>query len=88
LTEGGLSLSGGQRRRLALARAFLCRPRLLVLDDPLVGLDPRTAQRLGAAVTERLGSTTVLWLTRHRPLAAVRGRVVRLHDGRIDGGLS
>ncbi|MBE1489596.1 ABC transporter ATP-binding protein [Plantactinospora soyae] len=87
LTEAGLSLSGGQRRRLALARAFLCRPRLLVLDDPLVGLDPRTAQQVAAAVTERLGGTTVLWLTRHRPLAAFPGRVVRLQGGRIDGRL-
>ncbi|MBF9130305.1 ABC transporter ATP-binding protein [Plantactinospora sp. S1510] len=86
LTEAGLSLSGGQRRRLALARAFLCRPRLLVLDDPLVGLDPRTAQQVGAAVSERLGDTTVLWLTRHRPPAASPGRVVRLHSGHIDGG--
>jgi ATP-binding cassette subfamily B protein len=87
LAEGGLSLSGGQRRRLALARAFLCRPRLLVLDDPLVGLDPRTAQRVGAAISERLRGTTVLWLTRHQPLAALPGRVVRLHGGHIDGGV-
>jgi lipooligosaccharide transport system ATP-binding protein len=51
-------LSGGMRRRLLIARALLHRPRLLLLDEPTVGLDPQVRQELWALI-DRLRSEGV-----------------------------
>jgi ABC-2 type transport system ATP-binding protein len=79
------TLSGGMKRRLELARSLIHRPRLLILDEPTVGLDEvsfeRTWQRL-AELRAREGTT--LLLTTHRPEEAARcDRLALLDQGRI-----
>jgi lipooligosaccharide transport system ATP-binding protein len=59
-------LSGGMRRRLLIARALLHRPRLLLLDEPTVGLDPQVRQELWALIDAlRSEGTTILMSTHY-----------------------
>jgi ATP-binding cassette, subfamily C, bacterial CydD len=84
LGESGLRLSAGQARRIALARAFLRDPAVLVLDEPTAELDPETEERLLPALRAlRRGRTTLL--IAHR-LTSVRDadRIVVLRDGRVE----
>jgi ATP-binding cassette subfamily B protein len=81
--EQGLSLSRGQRQRLALARAVLGRPRVLVLDDPLSALDVHTESQVEGALRRVLAGTTAL-VVAHRPSTVMLAdRVAVLADGRI-----
>jgi len=83
LGEGGLGLSGGQSRRLALARLLLHDTPLWVLDEPTEALDVATArdvlQRLGQALSGR----SLLVATHLRREAALADRLICLHSGRI-----
>ena len=81
--DGGRPLSAGERRRVALARAFLRDASLVILDEPTADLDPASAELVGEAVGRlRVGRTMLLIV--HRPqLASLADRVVRLEGGRI-----
>ena len=79
------TLSGGQRRRVEIARCLLHRPRLLLLDEPTVGLDVPSRR----AIIERVRAqcrddgVTVLWATHLLDEVAVQDRTVVIHGGRI-----
>jgi len=82
--DGGRPVSAGERRRIALARAFLRDAPLVVLDEPTADLDPAGAQLIGDAV-ERLRPGRTMLLITHRPeLAVCADRVVLLADGRVE----
>jgi ABC-2 type transport system ATP-binding protein len=77
--------SGGERRRLELARALASRPRVLFLDEPTVGLDPRIRHELLDVIARLRGSDTTILLTTHYLDEAERlcDRIAIMHAGRI-----
>jgi ABC-2 type transport system ATP-binding protein len=81
-------LSGGMKQKLGLACALLARPRLLLLDEPSVGVDPASRRELWAIVSAmleegRADGMGVVWATAYLDEAARCGRVLLLHEGTL-----
>ena len=78
-------LSGGQRRRIDIARALLHRPEILILDEPTTGLDPQTRMRIWDVIEKlRVDENLTVFLTTHyMEEAANAGYVISLDKGRI-----
>src|SRR3954454_8433865 len=86
LSRAVASYSGGQRRRLEIARALVSRPRVLFLDEPTVGLDPRIRHELLDTIAGlRAREEMTILLTTHYLDEAQRlcDRVAIMHAGRI-----
>jgi ATP-binding cassette subfamily C protein CydC len=83
LGEGGLGLSGGQLRRLALARLLLRDTPLWLLDEPTEGLDGETARDVMQRLLARSQGRTLVIATHIRREAAIADRIVVLDQGRI-----
>ncbi|WP_299814205.1 thiol reductant ABC exporter subunit CydC [uncultured Roseibium sp.] len=80
LGEGGLGLSGGEQRRLALARAFLTRPQLFILDEMTEGLDKETSRDVLSRFLEFRGSASVLMIAHKRLELEAADRILRLPE--------
>lgn len=78
-------LSGGQRRRIDVARALLHKPKLLILDEPTTGLDPQTRKKLWSFISElrRSEKMTVFLTTHYMEEAAEADYVVIIDGGKI-----
>jgi len=77
-------LSTGERQRLALARAMVLAPRVLLLDEPTSGLDPETTLRVEAVLHERLADGAAVIFVSHDPAQARRFGRRQMH---IDKGV-
>jgi len=80
------TLSGGEAQRVSLARALVLAPRLLLLDEPMTGLDAPTRAELLADLRDVLGvtATTAIFVTHDRhEAAAIADRVAILHAGTL-----
>lgn len=78
-------LSGGERQRVAVVRALINRPKLLLADEPTGALDPKSARELGALLRElnREEGVTLVVVTHSLELARETGRIVELSEGRL-----
>ena len=85
LTRTVGKLSGGQRRRIDIARALLHKPEILVLDEPTTGLDPQTRRLLWDVVTglRKKEGLTVFLTTHYMEEAAEADRIIILDSGKI-----
>jgi len=86
-------LSGGMRKRVALARAIVLAPRAILYDEPTTGLDPiiaNTINHLIRSLQKRLGVTSIVVTHDIHSAFTVGDRIAFLHDGRIlfDGSVS
>jgi putative ATP-binding cassette transporter len=79
----GLTLSGGEQQRLALARALLAKPDWLFLDEANSALDPALAAQVQATLAQQLPNTTIVSISHHDTPAA---RHLQLADGVLVGG--
>lgn len=79
--EAGLNFSGGQRQRLALARVLLQDPPIIVLDEPTVGLDPITEEKVLDTIMRLFADKTIVMITHHLQGVDAFDRVLFLEDG-------
>lgn len=79
-------LSGGEKKRVALARALALEPRVLLLDEPTVGVDPRKVDQVERTILQfsERRRLTVVWVTHDVPQAMrVSTRIANLKDGKV-----
>jgi ATP-binding cassette, subfamily B, multidrug efflux pump len=85
VAQGGINFSGGQRQRLAIARAVIRRPAIYLFDDAFGALDVHTDARVRASLHEVSGDATVIVVTQRISFAAQADQVIVLDDGRLVG---
>jgi len=85
VAQGGTNVSGGQRQRLAIARALVKRPQIYVFDDSFSALDFRTDARLRAALAHDLAEATVIIVAQRVGTILHADRIVVLDDGGVAG---
>ncbi|MCK8609280.1 ABC transporter ATP-binding protein [Agromyces sp. C10] len=85
ISQGGTNVSGGQRQRLAIARAIVHRPRILVFDDSFSALDLTTDARLRQALWRELPEVTKVVVAQRVSTITDADRIVVLEDGRVVG---
>ena len=83
LGERGSTISGGQRQRLAIARALLADPAVLVLDDATSAIDSEVEERIHAALRERRTQRTTILIAHRLSTIALADRVVFISGGRV-----
>ena len=78
-------LSGGERERVAVARALICAPALVLADEPTGNLDRKNAQQIGELLLEiqQAEETILVVVTHSRELANMLGRQLEINDGRL-----
>lgn len=83
IVGGGVKLSSGQKRRLGLARALLCQPKLLLLDEPMENLDSRNEEIIKSVLEKLKGKVTVMIIAHRRQTIEAADKIIMLDKGRI-----
>ncbi len=84
LGQGGVNVSGGQKRRLCIARALLAHPKIIILDDSTSAVDTATDGKIRAALHEKLAGTTTIIIAQRITSVMDADRIIVLDDGKID----
>ena len=83
LGERGSTISGGQRQRLAIARALVADPVVLVLDDATSAIDSEVEERIHAALRERRSQRTTILIAHRLSTIALADRIVFISQGKV-----
>ena len=83
LGEGGVNLSEGQKQRLAIARALVLDPDILILDEPTSALDREKEKSVIESLPEQLRKKTLLVVTHRSSTLELADRILYLRDGRL-----
>jgi ATP-binding cassette subfamily B multidrug efflux pump len=85
VAQGGINFSGGQRQRLAIARAVIRRPAIYLFDDAFSALDVHTDVRVRASLREVAADATVIVVAQRISTVAQADQVIVVDDGRVVG---
>ncbi|MGD8456687.1 MAG: ABC transporter ATP-binding protein [Anaerolineales bacterium] len=85
IAQGGSNVSGGQKQRLAIARALVKKPPIYIFDDSFSALDFRTASALRKELKEKTGDSTVLIVTQRVATVINADQIIVLDEGRVVG---
>jgi ATP-binding cassette subfamily B multidrug efflux pump len=85
IAQGGANVSGGQKQRLAIARALVKRPPIYIFDDSFSALDFKTDSALRKALKEKTGDSTILIVTQRVATIKNADQIVVLEEGRVVG---
>jgi len=85
IAQGGMNVSGGQKQRLAIARALVKKPPIYIFDDSFSALDFKTASALRKALKKKTGESTVLIVTQRVATAISADQIIVLEEGRVVG---
>ena len=84
MMETGQRFSGGERQRIALARVLLQRTPVVILDEPTVGLDPKTERELLATMFETMKGKSLIWITHHLVGVEQMDEIVLIENGQVE----
>ena len=85
ISQGGTNVSGGQRQRLAIARALVKKPEIYVFDDSFSALDLATDARLRAALARNVGDATLVIVAQRVSTILGADQIIVLEDGEVVG---
>lgn len=83
IVGGAINLSSGQKRRLGLARALLCNPKVLLLDEPMENLDSKNEELIKSVLEKLKGKVTVIIIAHRRQTIEAADKIMILDKGTI-----
>ncbi len=85
ISQGGTNISGGQKQRLAIARALVKKPPIYIFDDSFSALDFKTDSTLRRELKQKTGDSTVLIVTQRVATVKNADQIIVLDEGRVVG---
>ena len=82
IEENGENLSGGQRQSIAIARALITKPNILLFDEPTTGMDMMLEQHIKKTLSAYLKNRTLIMITHRTSLMPLIDRIILLDNGR------
>ena len=83
LGQGGVNVSGGQKQRLCIARALLCNPKVIIMDDSTSAVDTATDSQIRSALREKLAGTTTIIIAQRITSVSDADKIIVMNEGEI-----